>query len=219
LHTVELAAVRTVIEPLTGRETRMHLTVSPEFVKLLAKAKAGQSHVQPGATDEQVLAAALELLIGQQEKRRASVPPKVKREVMKCDEGKCTWPVASGGVCGSTVRLEVDHVVPHNLEAARSAYGDEVMDLFAPRNPVAREPCSVYCVDVAAERTAAASFVHRSASCASLHPSAMGVEMTRDMTASETGNGRLASRASDSRTFEGSGEKDAAVLRWSHRRR
>ena len=153
---------RTLVEPLTATESRIHITVSPEFVTLLKKAKAGQSHVQPGATDEQVLTAALELLLAQQEKRRASVPPKVKREVMKRDEGKCTWPLANGGVCGSTVRLEVDHVVPrgkggasttdncrilcrpHNLEAARRVYGDELMDLFAPRNPVAREPCAAY---------------------------------------------------------------------------
>ena len=38
---VELAPARTLVEPLTPRETRMHVTVSPEFVKLLAKAKAG----------------------------------------------------------------------------------------------------------------------------------------------------------------------------------
>ena len=156
--TIELASPRTRVEPLTPRETRMHVTVTPEFVKLLAKAKAGQSHVLPGATDEQVLTAALELLIAQQEKRRASVPPKVKREVMKRDEGKCTWPLADGGVCGSTVRLEVDHVVPrgrggsstadncrilcqaHNLEAARQVYGDDHMDLFTRRVPRASEP-------------------------------------------------------------------------------
>ena len=167
--TVELAPARTVVEPLTASETRMHVTVSPEFVKLLAKAKKGQSHVHPRATDEQVLTAALELLIAQQEKRRASVPPRVKREVMKRDEGKCTWPLANGGVCGSTVRLEVDHVVPrgkggpstvencrvlckgHNLEAAREAYGSGLMDLFAPRNPVVGEACSVYFVAVAAD--------------------------------------------------------------------
>ncbi len=161
---VERAPTRTLVEPLTPRETRMHVTVTPEFVKLLARAKEGQSHVQPGATDEQVLTAALELLIAQQEKRRASVPPRVKREVMKRDEGKCTWPLADGGTCGSTVRLEVDHVVPrgrggpsttdncrilckaHNLEAARRVYGDEVMDLFAPRDPVAGEPCAAYFV-------------------------------------------------------------------------
>ena len=143
-------------------ETRLHITVSPKFVKLLAKAKAGQSHVQPNATDEQVLTAALELLLETQEKRKASVPAKVKREVRRRDGGKCQWPLASGGVCGSEVRTEIDHIVPrgrggpsttdncrvlcrpHNLEAARRAYGDEVMDLFAPRDPVAREPCAAY---------------------------------------------------------------------------
>ena len=109
---VELAPARTHVEPLTPWETRIHVTVSPEFLALLEKAKAGQSHVQPGATDEQVLTAALELLIAQQEKRRASVPPKVKREVRKRDGGKCTWALANGGACGATVRLEIDHVVP-----------------------------------------------------------------------------------------------------------
>jgi len=153
---------RTLVEPMTATASRMHITVSREFVALLKRAKAGQSHVQPGATDEQVLTSALELLVAQQERRRASVPPKVKREVRRRDGGKCQWPVASGGVCGSTVRLEVDHVVPrgkggastvdncrilckpHNLETARRTYGDEVMDLFAPRSPVAREPCAAY---------------------------------------------------------------------------
>ena len=143
---------RTLVEPLTRTETRMHVTVSPEFVALLKKAKAGQSHVQPGATDEQVLTAALELLIAQQEKRRATVPPRVKREVRKRDGGKCTWPLANGGICGSTVRPEIDHVVPrgrggpstvencrvlcdvHNREAARQVYGDAHMDLFTPRS-------------------------------------------------------------------------------------
>ncbi len=103
---------RTVVEPLTEHETRMHVTVSPAFMTLLKKARAGQSHVQPGATDEQVLTAALDLLIEKQGKRKASVPAKVKREVVKRDEGKCQWKLDSGGVCGSTVRLEVDHVVP-----------------------------------------------------------------------------------------------------------
>jgi hypothetical protein len=155
-------APRTVVEPLTRQETRMHVTVSPAFLALLKKAKAGQGHVQPGATDEQVLTAALELLIEKQEKRKASVPAKVKREVRARDQGKCQWPVAGGGVCGSTVRLEVDHVVPrgrggpstvescrilckpHNLEAARQVYGDQYMDLFTVRAPTAGEPVAAY---------------------------------------------------------------------------
>jgi 5-methylcytosine-specific restriction endonuclease McrA len=155
---------RTVVQPMTATETRMHITVSPEFLALLKMAKAGQSHVRPGATDEQVLTAALELLIAHQGKRRASVPAKVKQEVVKRDEGKCQWPLASGGVCGSEVRLEVDHVVPrgrggpstaencrvlcraHNLEAARDVYGAEVMDRYTKGAPGVGEPCAAYFV-------------------------------------------------------------------------
>ena len=74
-------APRTVVEPLTSQERRIHITVSPAFLALLKKTKAGQSHVQPRATDEQVLTAALELLVARQEKRKASVPTRAKREV------------------------------------------------------------------------------------------------------------------------------------------
>jgi hypothetical protein len=156
------ASPRTVVEPLTRDDTRMHVTVSPAFMTLLKKARAGQSHVQPGATDEQVLTAALELLIEKQEKRKASVPAKVKREVRKRDQGKCQWPVVAGGICGSEVRLEIDHVVPrgrggastvencrilckaHNLEAARQFYGDAHMDLFTLGVPTVREPVAAW---------------------------------------------------------------------------
>jgi hypothetical protein len=154
---------RTLVEPMTASAARIHITVSPEFVALLKRAKAGQSHVQPGATDQQVLTVALELLVEKQEKRKAAVPAKVKREVRARDAGKCQWPTHDGGICGSEVSLEIDHVVPrgkggpstpencrllckpHNLEAAREAYGDEVMDRYA-RNPVVREPCAAYFV-------------------------------------------------------------------------
>ena len=70
------------------------------------------------------------------------------REVWERDGGRCQWPVASGGVCGSTVRVEVDHRLPkarggpatvenlrclckvHNDVAARAVYGDAWMDQF-----------------------------------------------------------------------------------------
>ncbi len=153
---------RPLVEPMTATASRMHITVSREFLALLKKAKSGQSHVQPGATDEDVLRAALELLVEKQEKRRASVPAKVKREVRARDEGKCQWKLASGGICGSEIRTEIDHVVPrgrggpstvansrilcrvHNIEAARQAYGDAHMDLFTVRVPTAGEPVADY---------------------------------------------------------------------------
>jgi 5-methylcytosine-specific restriction endonuclease McrA len=146
---------RMLVEPMTDVASRIHITVSRDFLALLKKAKAGESHRNPGATDEQILTAALEALIEKQGKRKASVPAKVKREVVKRDQGKCQWKLADGGRCGATARLEVDHVQPrgkggpstvencrvlcrpHNLEAAREAYGDAHMDLFVAREEVA----------------------------------------------------------------------------------
>jgi 5-methylcytosine-specific restriction endonuclease McrA len=169
-------AVPMRVEPLTANDSRIHLTVSNQFLTKLEAARRGQGHVQPGATKEQVIEAALDLLLAKQAKRRAEVkrpqenprPAKpthvsaaLKREVWARDGGKCQWPVDGGGVCGSTTRLEIDHVVPrgkggpstvancrltckpHNIEAGRHAYGDEHMDRFT-RNPVVREDCAFY---------------------------------------------------------------------------
>jgi 5-methylcytosine-specific restriction endonuclease McrA len=155
------APVRTTVEPKTATESRLHITVSREFLALLKRAKAGESHRNPGATDEQVLKLALAALIEKQGKRQVSVPAKVKREVVARDRGRCQWKLADGTICGATVRLEIDHVIPrgrggpstadncrilcksHNLEAARRVYGDAVMDLFAGPS-LAREPCVEY---------------------------------------------------------------------------
>jgi len=164
-------------EPLTSDLRRLHMTVSKGFIEKLEKAREGQGHAQPGASAEKVIEAALDLLLAQQAKRRAEVqqpqknprpaknpdhiPAAVKRAVWSRDEGKCQWRVDSGGICGSTLRLEIDHVVPrgrggastadgcrllcrvHNQYAARQVYGDDWMDQFTNREgrnvPVARE--------------------------------------------------------------------------------
>jgi 5-methylcytosine-specific restriction endonuclease McrA len=120
-------AVPMRVEPLTANDSRIHLTVSNQFLTKLEAARRGQGHVQPGATKEQVIEAALDLLLEKQASRRADVkrprknprPAKtdhvtaaVKREVWARDGGKCQWPVDGGGTCGATVRLEIDHVVP-----------------------------------------------------------------------------------------------------------
>jgi 5-methylcytosine-specific restriction endonuclease McrA len=165
---VERPAVeRTRVEPVTATSSRMHVTVSRKFLALLKRAKAGDSHRNPGASDEEALTAALELLIEKQGKRKGCVPAKVKREVVKRDQGKCQWKLADGGACGETVRMEIDHVVPRgrggpstvencrilckppNLEAARQAYGDAHMDLFTRGRspggvPLARENVAAY---------------------------------------------------------------------------
>ena len=119
VHPGELWVPRTVVDPLTATESRLHITVSRELLALLKKAKAGESHLNPGATDEQVLKLALEALIEKQAKRKACVPAKVKREVLKRDQERCQWKLADGGTCGATGKLEVDHVVPAGKGRAR----------------------------------------------------------------------------------------------------
>ena len=158
------AEERASFEPLTPNLQRLHMTVSKQFIDKLDAARKGQGHAQPGASAEKVIEAALDLLLAQQAKRRAEVkqpqknprpaknpghiPAAVRRAVWSRDEGKCTWPLDSGGICGSTLRLEIDHVVPrgrggpstvdncrltcavHNQLAARQVYGDDWMDRF-----------------------------------------------------------------------------------------
>jgi hypothetical protein len=165
------------VEPLTPDLRRLHMTVTKQFLDKLESARKGQGHAQPGATAEKVLEAELDLLLAQQAKRRAEVnkphqnprparnpghvPAAVKRAVWARDEGRCQWRLDSGGICGSTLRLEIDHVPPlarggastvegcillcafHNQLAARQVYGDDWMDRFAGgtgmKVPIARE--------------------------------------------------------------------------------
>jgi 5-methylcytosine-specific restriction endonuclease McrA len=85
----------------------------------------------------------------------------VQRAVWARDEGKCQSRLDSGGICGSALRLGIDHIRPlarggqstvancrlacrfHNQLAARQVYGDEWMNRLTgdPEStvPVARE--------------------------------------------------------------------------------
>jgi hypothetical protein len=162
----------TSVDPLTADLRRLHVTVSRSFLDKLAAARDGMSHVRPNATAEQVLEAALDLLLAKQAKRRGlverprrspppakagHVPAHVRREVWIRDAGRCQWPLASGGICGSTVRLELDHIVArarggastaadlrilcraHNDLAARQTFGDDWMNRFTRGGAEAEE--------------------------------------------------------------------------------
>ena len=80
--------------------------------------------------------------------RLRHIPAEVKRAVWARDAGRCQWPVESGGICGSTRLLELDHVVPvarggtssvenlrvvcrcHNRLAATRIFGEAWMERF-----------------------------------------------------------------------------------------
>lgn len=162
----------TQVEPLTAEARRLHVTVSRRFLEKLEVARDAISHSHPGADVETILEAGLDLLLERAAKRKGlvkrprpapvptaaaeeadprHVPAAVRREVFLRDEGKCQWPMAGGGICGSTHRVEFDHIVPvgrggkatasggrvlcafHNQLAAREVYGDEWMDRFTRR--------------------------------------------------------------------------------------
>jgi hypothetical protein len=114
-------------QPLTGDLSRLHLTVSRQFLRKLEAARAALSHCRPGASAQEILEAGLDLLLAQHAKRkgltdkpRRSPPPSspehlpvhVKRAVWKRDDGRCQWPLEGGGICGSSHRVEFDHVDP-----------------------------------------------------------------------------------------------------------
>jgi hypothetical protein len=200
-------------EPLTAELRRLHVTVSRPFLKKLEAARDGLSHAIPGATMEQVLEAALDLLLEKQAKARGQVkrprttlataaprearlaievmaprlenptltegqqfpaancsvarpegrairregprepiPAAVRRAVWERDGQHCTWPLDGGGYCGSSYRLELDHIIPwaewgpstvenlrlvcgrHNALAARRTFGSRCADRYGGAN-------------------------------------------------------------------------------------
>jgi hypothetical protein len=129
----------------------------------------------PDASAEDVLSAGLDLLMERDARRKGFVenprsapaktpetpgavyvPAAVRREVWKRDQGRSQWPVDGGGICGSRLRAEIDHVrlrcrgaKPiaselrilcdlHNQLSARIALGDELMNPYCrdPRQPL-----------------------------------------------------------------------------------
>ena len=162
------------VEPLTATVRRVHLTVSPVFLEKLEAARLALSHSMPGASEEDVLSAGLDLLLARDAKRKGLVekprpspahapetpgavyiPRSVRRKVWERDQGRCQYRLDSGGICGSKLRTQGDHIhlrsrggrptvenlrvlcTFHNKLSARDALGDAVMDRYT-RNP--RQP-------------------------------------------------------------------------------
>jgi hypothetical protein len=177
---------RDEIVPFTASLRRVHFNVDRQVVKKLEAARDGLSHTIRGATMEQVLEAALDLLLDKQARARGlvkrpraalaaqppataptpteppttvprpprregpreTIPAAVRRAVWQRDAGRCSWPLDGGGCCGSTRRLELDHVIPwaewgpstvenlrvvcgrHNALAARQVFGGGHMSRY-----------------------------------------------------------------------------------------
>ena len=169
--------IRPPVTPLTEDLRRLHVTVSRRFLTKLDAARDALSHSHPGSTTEVLLEVGLDLVLARHRERRGigaaprardrkaapgRISASVKREVWARDGGCCRWPVEGGGICGSTLRLEFDHVVPrgqggsseaanlrllcrfHNQFTARQAYGNDLMDRFAASVPRTSEPVAAW---------------------------------------------------------------------------
>jgi len=82
---------------------------------------------------------------------RDAIPAAIRRAVWARDGDRCSWPLDGGGGCGSTHRLELDHVIPwaewgpstvenlrvvcgrHNALAARRQFGERITRRYAAR--------------------------------------------------------------------------------------
>ncbi len=151
-----------VAKPRSGKGSMEGLVAKPRSGEGSAEALVAKSRDGKGSPEGPV--AKPRNRKGSTEMRTAKsdhIPAHVKREVWKRDGGRCQWPLHSGGICGSTRCLELDHIQPrsrggastvdnlrvlcrgHNDLAARLALGDAQMDSFtrglagAPRGPQA----------------------------------------------------------------------------------
>jgi 5-methylcytosine-specific restriction endonuclease McrA len=118
------------VTPLTTQLRRLNVTVSADFIAELEQARAALSHAIPDGDFEQVVREGLKLILERHRKRKGlterprkqpakvaaasgrHIPAAVRRTVWERDQGRCTWLMGDGKVCGSTRQVEFDH----NLE-------------------------------------------------------------------------------------------------------
>ena len=170
---------RPTLQPVAADTYSLCVTVDAALEKDLHELKALLSHKVPNGDWAAVLREAVQCALERHRKRKGAaepsrkrkspvaaktvekavhgrrpIPAAVRREVWKRDEGKCTWRGPDGKRCGSTWKVELDHVQPaalggpstvenlrilcrsHNTLSAEHVFGREHMDLF--RTPSAR---------------------------------------------------------------------------------
>jgi 5-methylcytosine-specific restriction endonuclease McrA len=172
---------RAILEPVSADTYSLRATVDSAFKKDLDQLKALLAHKFPDGDLGAVLREAVQCALAKHGKRKGAVepsrkrkspPPKeraadqkprpatrepipaaVRREVWKRDGGQCAWRSEDGHRCGSTWKLELDHIVPaalggpstvenlrvccrtHNQLHADHAFGRANMEVFRSEHP------------------------------------------------------------------------------------
>jgi 5-methylcytosine-specific restriction endonuclease McrA len=164
---------RATLQPVTADTYSLRVTVDASLEKDLEELKALLSHKIPNGELTAVVREAVQCALEKYRKRKGVAEPSrkrkgpvaanavksaasgrqpisaaVRREVRKRDEGRCTWRGPDGQRCGSTWKVELDHIQPaalggpstvenlrilcrsHNALSAEYVFGRAHMDLF-----------------------------------------------------------------------------------------
>ena len=121
-------ASRAKLAPLSPGRFALQVTVDQETHQLLRYVQSLLGHALPSGDVAAVLKRALEIASRQLERQKFAksvrsrprhgaakgryVPAEVRRTVWQRDGGQCTFTSVNGKRCGSTTRLEFDHVDP-----------------------------------------------------------------------------------------------------------
>ena len=169
---------RATFEPVTADTYSLRVTVDAALEKEIEELKALLSHKIPNGDLTAVVREAVQCALEKHRKRRGAaeparkrkspvaakpakntvhgrqpIPAAVRREVWKRDEGRCTWRGPDGQRCGSTWKVELDHLRPaalggsstvenlrtlcraHNTLSAEHVFGRAHMELFRSASP------------------------------------------------------------------------------------
>jgi 5-methylcytosine-specific restriction endonuclease McrA len=116
------------IVPVSDQRFSFEITIDRETHDLLRKAQDLLGHAGSSRDAAEVVRRGLQALVAQLEKRKharverprrartatraRTIPAEVRRAVWERDGGRCTFVGAGGHACGSTKRLQFDHVIP-----------------------------------------------------------------------------------------------------------
>ncbi|HEX7622594.1 MAG TPA: HNH endonuclease, partial [Anaeromyxobacteraceae bacterium] len=162
---------RATLQPVTADTYSLRVTVDAALEKEIEELKVLLSHKIPNGDLTAVVREAVQCALEKHRKRRGAaeparerkspvaakaatvhgrqpIPAAVRREVWKRDEGRCTWRGPDGRRCGSTWKIELDHLRPaalggpstvenlrilcraHNTLFAEHVFGRAHMELF-----------------------------------------------------------------------------------------
>ena len=105
------------IKRLADGEVRVSLTFKKKSYEAILEAQTLLGHARPNADLAEVIEYLTQEFIKQRAKQKNTngISANVRRVVFQRDKGECQFSGEAGKVCGSRIRLEVDHIQPRAM--------------------------------------------------------------------------------------------------------